>query len=141
MHTYRLKGTSGAVINQSFPLGETLTLGPGADCDVRLDEDGHAGVLATVRVGADGGVHLSATADSGVTVNGEAVTELDLAGGDELRVGRSRFILQAPGLRPERVLTGEATRPRRPVWPWLLGAALAAAGAAGVAWWQGWLVL
>lgn len=138
MTTYRLKATSGPSINQSFPLGETLTIGADGACDVPVEAGQGDGVLATVRVGADGSVRLSAATGSGVTVNGEPVTELDLAGGDELRVGRSRFILQAPGLRPERVLTDEATRPPRPTWPWWLAAALLA-GAAALAWTQGWL--
>ncbi len=141
MSNYRLKGTSGPVINQSFPLGEALTVGGGPDCDVQLEEAGDGQVLATVRVDPDGAVQLSAAAGSGVTVNGDEVTELALAGGDELRVGRSRFILQAPGLRPERVLTGKATQVRRPAWPWWLAAAALAAGAAGLAWWQGWIVI
>jgi len=141
MTPYRLKGTSGAVINQSFPLGERLTVGPGANCDVRLEDGEGQGVLATVRVDEEGAVRLEAAPGSGVTVNGDEVTERNLAGGDEVRVGRSRFILQAPGLRPERVLTEEAVRARRPLWPWWLAAAVLAGAAAGAAWWQGWIPL
>ena len=36
-----------------------------------------------------------------------------LASGDEIRVGACRFVLQAPGLKPRRVLTQEAVEPRR----------------------------
>ena len=108
------------MINQSFPLGQRLVLGTDPDCDVQVESDEGAGVLATVRLTAEGGLRLEAAQSAGVTVNGDSVTEIDLAGGDELRIGRSRFILQAPGLRPERVLTEEATRPRRATWPWWL---------------------
>jgi len=141
MTTYRLKGTSGAVMNQSFPLRGALRLGPGADCDVPVEGEGTQGVLATVEVREDGSVLLSADNEGAVSVNGDPVTRLELAGGDEVRVGRSRFILQAPGLRPERVLTTEATLERRAAWPWWVAAAVLAAGAAGLAWWQGWITL
>jgi hypothetical protein len=141
MTTYRLKGTSGSVLNQSFPLAGALRFGPGPDCDVTVESDDGDAVLAVVEVRDDGSVLLSAQADGAVSVNGDPVRSLELAGGDELRVGRSRFILQAPGLRPERVLTAEATRERSGAWAWWLAAAVLAAGAAGVAWWQGWIVL
>lgn len=141
MTRYRLKGTSGAVLNQSFPLEGALRIGPGADCDVPVEGDEAQGVLATVEVRDDGSVLLRADREGAVSVNGDPVSRLELAGGDELRVGRSRFILQAPGLRPERVLTTAATRERRAAWPWWVAAALLAAGAAGVAWWQGWIVV
>ncbi len=134
---YKLKGTSGSVINQSFPLQDEVTLGIGDDFDIPVDAEQGAGLMARIVVG-ENQVRLRAEAGSGVTVNGEEVTELDLRGGDELRIGRSRLILQAPGLRPERVLTEAATRRKRAVWPWWLAAALLAGGAA-LAWQQGWL--
>jgi hypothetical protein len=140
MAVYRLKGTSGNVLNQSFPLAGELRLGAGDDCDVPVDSDGASGVLAVVTVRDDGSVHLAAASNGAVTVNGDAVQELSLAGGDELRVGRSRFILQAPGLRPERVLTEEATRSSR-AWRWWLAAAVLVGVGAGLAWWQGWIPL
>jgi hypothetical protein len=134
---YRLKGTSGAVINQSFPLQGRITIGVGEGFDVPVEGAEGQTLLAVIEV-SDQAVNLRAEADSGVTVNGETVMELDLAGGDELRAGRSRLILQAPGLRPERVLTEEAVRSGRPQWPWWLAAALLT-GAAALAWQQGWL--
>ncbi len=140
MAIYRLKGTSGTLLNQSFPLAGELRLGTGHACDVSVEGDDAAGVLAVVTVRDDGSVHLAAQAPGAVTVNGDDVQELSLAGGDELRVGRSRFILQAPGLRPERVLTEEATRSGG-AWRWWLVAAVLVGAGAGVAWWQGWLPL
>lgn len=148
---YKLKGTSGSVINQSFPLQGQVTVGHGQEYDIPVEAETEASsgpeaeggkLLARIEVGkTEAGrnrVRLLAEAGAGVTVNGEEVTELDLSGGDELRIGRSRLILQAPGLRPERVLTEAATRARRPVWPWWLAAALVA-GSAALAWQQGWL--
>jgi hypothetical protein len=54
-----------------------------------------------------------------------------------LRIGTCRWLLQAPGMRPERVLTAEAITPARPYWPWLLPLALVLAG--WLAWQRGWL--
>ena len=117
MAIYRLKGTSGALLNQSFPLAGELRLGPGEDCDVTVESEEGDGVLAVVTVRDDGSVHLSALSGDAVTVNGDAVRELSLAGGDELRVGRSG------------------------AWRWWLAAAVVAAAGAAVAWWQGWIPL
>jgi len=134
---YRLKGTSGVVINQSFPLAERVTIGVGEGHDISVEGDAAgAGLLAVLEV-SDNEVLLKAEPDAGITVNGDPVTELALAGGDELRAGRSRFLMQAPGLRPERVLTEAATAPAAR-WPWWLAAAVLAGGAA-LAWQQGWL--
>ena len=38
MSSYRLKGASGAVINQSFTIGEQTVIGRADDCDLRLDQ-------------------------------------------------------------------------------------------------------
>jgi hypothetical protein len=60
-----------------------------------------------------------------------------LSSGDEIQVGSCRWLLQAPGLKPQRVLTAEAVRPRRAVWPWWVSAA--GAGLVVAAWKLGWL--
>lgn len=134
MSIYRLKGTSGPVLNQAFTLGSGITIG-GSDCDVPVAA---SGPLAEVTVQGQQVVIRALTGDAQLEVNGVAVSEQALAGGDEIRIGGCRFILQAPGLKPERVLAGDAVRPRRPQWPWWLGAAVLAGGAA-LAWRSGWL--
>ena len=58
-----------------------------------------------------------------------------MTSGDEIRIANCRFVLQAPGLRPDKVLTAEATRPRRAYLPWLIVGGLLAAAAA--AWYSG----
>jgi len=137
MSHYKLKGTSGSVINQSFPFSESIVLGSSPECDVRLDEPGVASKHAEIRLLEGKSLQLrdlgSAT---GTLLNGVAVTETLLGSGDEIRIGTCRWMLQAPGLRPERVLTAEAvsTAPRR--WPRVLLWSALAAAAAGVAIWQ-----
>lgn len=136
MATYRLKGTAGALMNQTFVLEQRLLIGRADDCDLRIDDDALAPHHAEITLVGDGQVLLrDLGSDSGSRVNGQAVTETALYSGDEIQVARSRFMLQAPGLRPERVLTTAATEPRRAAWPWLLP--LAFGLAAALAWQQG----
>jgi predicted component of type VI protein secretion system len=138
MTSYRLKGTSGALINQVFSLSGRLLIGRADDCDVRIDLEGVAPHHAEVRTIGQGAVLLrdlgSAT---GTRLNGEPVSEARLHSGDEIQVGQCRLMLQAPGLKPERVLTEVATRPRPRHWKWLLPLALVLLAA--LAWQQGWL--
>jgi hypothetical protein len=138
MSHYRLKGASGPVINQAFQLGGRTLIGRADDCDLRVDADGVAPHHAEIRETGEGGLVLENLDSSFETLlNGEAVTEAALASGDEVRVANCRWVLQAPGLRPEKVLTSEAVRARRSYLPWLITAGLLAAAA--FAWYRGWL--
>lgn len=127
MSVYKLKGTSGGVINQSFPFGELIVVGSSADCDIQLDEAGVSSRHAEIRL-IDGKSLLLKDLGSktGTLLNGEPVTETLLGSGDEIRIGTCRWMLQAPGLRPERVLTADVVAkpsrrwPRRLVWASLL---------------------
>ena len=130
MSIYRLKGTSGPLINQAFSLSERLLIGRSDDCDIRIDSDGIAAHQAEVLLTDDGGVMLRNIAGPArIQVNGEPVDEVRLAGGDEIQLGNCRLMLQAPGLRPDRVLDADAVRPSSRRWPWLLVLLLGAAGA------------
>ncbi len=137
MTIYRLKGTSGSLINKSFRLSERLLIGRADDCDIRIDHEGVAAHQAQVILTDEGKVRVrDLGSGSGTRVNGEKIIESALAGGDELHIGNCRLMLQAPGLRPERVLTGKSTRPPPARWPWLL--ALAIGAGALLAWENGW---
>jgi pSer/pThr/pTyr-binding forkhead associated (FHA) protein len=136
MSTYRLKGASGAVINQSFTLGEKTVIGRADDCDLRIDQEGVAGRHAEISAIVDGGLLLRHLDPSSETLlNGEAVDSASLASGDEIRIANCRWVLQAPGLRPEKVLTDAAIKPRHSLVPWLIVGGLLAA--AGLAWYTG----
>lgn len=138
MTSYRLKGTSGALINQVFSLSGRLLIGRADDCDVRIDVEGVAPHHAEVQTTGQGAVLLRDLGSAiGTRLNGEPVSEAQLHSGDEIQVGPCRLMLQTPGLRPQRVLTAEATRPRRRHWLWLLPLALLLFLA--LAWQQGWL--
>lgn len=139
MSLYKLKGTSGSVINQSFPLGESFVLGSSADCQVRIEDPGVAPHHAEITM-ADGNALLlkDLGSQSGTFVNGEAVTEAMLSSGDEIHIGSCRWMLQAPGLRPERVLTADVVKKASFDWARLFAwtVVAATAGAAAVVVWK-----
>jgi len=147
MGLYKLKGTSGAVINQSFPIGDSIVLGSSADCDVQLDEPGISSRHAEIRLIDGNALQLKDLgSDTGTLLNGERVVENLLGSGDEIRIGTCRLMLQAPGLRPGRVLTGDVVRKPIRHWPRVLAWSLVVASAAAVAvlkwkpeWLTGWL--
>jgi len=137
MSTYRLKGASGAVINQAFTLGARTVIGSGAEADLRIDSEGVAPKHAEI-VDEDGALRLTNIDSAAQTLlNGEVIEQALLSSGDEIRIANCRWVLQAPGLRPEKVLTTEAVRARRSHLPWLIVTALLAGAA--LAWYRGWL--
>jgi len=134
MSHYKLKGTSGSVINQSFPLGESIVIGSAAGCDVQVDEPGIADRHVEICL-VDGKSLLlkDLGSDSGTLLNGEPVVETMLGSGDEIRIGTCRWMLQAPGLRPERILTTDVVKKRARRWPRVLVWTSVAAAATAVA--------
>jgi pSer/pThr/pTyr-binding forkhead associated (FHA) protein len=134
MSHYKLKGTSGSVINQSFPLAGSFVFGSSADCEVQIEEPGVADRHAEISFVGDQALLLKDLGSkSGTLLNGEPVAESMLSSGDEIRIGSCRWMLQAPGLRPERILTTEAVKQPGMDWPriitWTIVAATAAAAA------------
>jgi len=130
MSIYKLKGTSGSVINQSFPFGASIVLGSSADCDIQLAEAGVAPQHAEICLIDGKSLQLrDLGSKSGTLLNGEPVSETFLGSGDEIRIGTCRWMLQAPGLRPERVLTSDVVSkpvrrwPRVLIWTSLAGTA------------------
>ena len=138
MSNYRLKGASGPAINQAFKLGEKTLIGRADDCDLRIDVEGVASRHAEIQENDDGSlvlVNLDPAAET--LLNGESVQTANLASGDEIRIANCRWVLQAPGLRPEKVLTKEVVRARRSYILWLIVGGLLAA--ATIAWYRGML--
>jgi hypothetical protein len=149
MSHYKLKGTSGSVINKSFPFGESIVLGSSADCDVQLDEAGVSARHAEIRL-VDGNALLlkDLGSETGTLLNGERVAEQQLGSGDEIRIATCRWMLQAPGLRPDRILTADAVKQTTRRWPRVLAWSIVLASAAAVAvlkwnpeWLAAWLPL
>lgn len=132
MSLYKLKGTSGSVVNQSFPLSDTFVLGAADDCDVQIQEPGVAQHHAAIKLVDGNALRLSDLGSRhGTLLNGEPVQQAMLRSGDEIRIGSCRWMLQAPGLRPERVLTDDVIAKSSRIWPrvviWTVLGATAAA--------------
>ena len=126
--TYRLKAASGPLTGKTFDLGEDTLIGSDPQADIRSDDllPRHARI-----------VHEDETLmleSSGQTwVNGQSVERKPLESGDELRLNTIRFVLQAPGLKPARVLD-QAPAPSGPSgWIWV--AVPVALGVAALVWW------
>ena len=126
---YRLKSASGPQTGQTFDLGEATLLGSGESADVRLDalDAEHARIARR-----DGGLVLEAIGEA--RVNGESVKTVALQSGDEIQFGTCRFVLQAPGLKPARVLDQIEREPGIDWKAGLTAAGLTLAGSAA-AWW------
>lgn len=132
MSLYTLKGTSGSVVNQSFPLTDTFVLGASDDCDVQIQGPGIAPHHAKITLVDGNALRLTDLGSSyGTLLNGEPVQQAMLGSGDEIRIGSCRWMLQAPGLRPQRVLTDDVIAKSNRLWPrvviWTVLGATAAA--------------
>ena len=138
MTVYRIKGTAGPVINKAWDLEDRTVIGSDANSQVRIESESVAPEHAVLEVGESGITLRRLSQEADVAVNGEGVDEASLASGDEIRIGNCRWLVQAPGLRPQKVLTEAAVRKPRPIWPWLLAGGISAL--ALLAWRLGYLL-
>lgn len=137
MAVYRLKGTAGPVANQAWPLDGDVVIGSDPQATIQIDSEAIAARHAALAVSPEKiSLRLLSKAE-GLFLNGVAVEEALLSSGDEIRIGNCRWMLQAPGLRPEKVLTDEAVRQKRGWIPWVVVAGLLGLGA--LAWWLDYL--
>ena len=101
---------------------------------MQLDETGVSARHAEIRRTGDKALLLKDLgSEAGTLLNGEPVIESQLGSGDEIRIGTCRMMLQAPGLRPERVLTADVVKQTTRRWPRVLAWSIVAASAAAVA--------
>ncbi|MEM7054858.1 MAG: FHA domain-containing protein, partial [Pseudomonadota bacterium] len=105
--TYRLKAASGVMTGQTFDLDEDTLIGSDAEADIRSDDllPRHARIIHE-----DDTLMLESAGQT--WVNGQPAGRQPLESGDELRFNTSRFVLQAPGLKPARVLHQPQREPR-----------------------------
>lgn len=138
MSSYRLKGASGKVAGLSQSLGVVTRIGRAESCELVIDDARAPDLLAEISLEADGNLRLlKRDAGGEILLNGEPVSDARLSSGDEIRIGTSRWVLQAPGLRPEKVLTEQALKHRSRWLPWLMVVALLVAAALALQ--RGWL--
>jgi len=133
---FRLKAASGPWTGQTFDLvGQKTSIGSDQDQDVVIDALAPKHAIIHLE---DGALRIEAmgTETALVYLNGTPISNGQvLNSGDEIRLGEVRFVLQAPGLKPQRVLHTTGQKKRIP-WGWIgLGAlGLGAAGVAFVHW-------
>ncbi len=130
---YRLKAASGALTGQTFALAAQTRIGSSPDAEIRIDglSPEHARIVER-----DGGLWLEAEGES--LLNGEPTRSAMLQSGDELRFGAVSLVLQAPGIKPARVLDRPAARTSGG-WRWAIWLGLVGLGGAAAAWW--WLAV
>lgn len=93
------RATGGEIVRQREVAGEVLTIGRGADCDVRLQDLAVSLRHAEVRLEAEGRLHVRATGDQPFGVNGRFDKEarLKAADGSRLTFGDHRVVLSLEG--------------------------------------------
>ncbi|HUD42734.1 MAG TPA: FHA domain-containing protein [Dokdonella sp.] len=92
-----LRGISGSWFGKSIALNPQLTIGSAAGNDLVVDEAGVEPLHATIVLGGPR-IALRSHGSGGVQVNGVAVTAALLRSGDQVVIGRNRFLIEAPGL-------------------------------------------
>ena len=134
MTKFQIKATSAELAGQKWPLAGTLVLGSDISCEIILQGESvapqHAQLITTTT-----SVTLEALQGE-VLVNGVPTGTVALGSGDEIRLGKHRFMLQAPGLRPQRVLQ-DIPQEKSNTGFWVAMALAAVAGSALVVWQQG----
>ena len=95
-----LRGTAGAYHGRTFSLQDPLTVGRGADADVRLDDTALADQHARLEQLNDRVLLRDLGARDGTVVNGVPLRSAVLHPGDQIVFAQHRFVLEAPGLPP-----------------------------------------
>ena len=94
-----LPGLGGAP-ERIVPLTRPVTvIGRGADADLRLADTGVSRAHAELRLDADGGVRVvDLGSTNGTVVNGQRVSEGNLADGDRLNIGATALVFRVGGV-------------------------------------------
>ena len=125
MHKFQLNAASSALLGRSWALDEETLIGSAEQCQVQISADGISAHHAKVILQAGRLSIEDLHSETGTWVNGERVAQSSLASGDEIRIGPHRLLVQAPGLRPERVIHPEVRRQGSKAWMGWLAALLA----------------
>ena len=133
---YQLKRASGADTGRKIDLDGSIIAGTSADAALTVDGE-QTGEYARLSVDEQGVLVESLKSDHPVMLNGDPVSSSRVGAGDELRIGRDRFVLQASGMKPVRVLAPRPEVEDKPGFPWGIAAVVTLALAAAGTWaWQ-----
>ena len=109
-----LRAVSGPYFGRSFGFSPSLSIGRSERADLCVDDDGLASIQLRLHWYGDRCLVQGEPPDlgPGFELNGHPLAAGWMLPGDQLRVGSSRFVLEAPGLRP-----GRRDDPHTPVKP------------------------
>lgn len=128
-----LQCVAGQHAGQRLPVNESLVLGAANDADISIDDTMVQAQHARIGMADNQWSIENLSGTDELWVNGAKVTNLVLRSGDEIRLGKQRFVVKMPGLRPDSVLREiPAQRPSR---IWLIWAGVLAVAAGGAAYW------
>src|SRR5260370_2534046 len=90
----RLVGIEGEWKNASFRLGDyEFTIGRDAECDLQVNDENVSRRHCVIRSSVDGCAIRDLGSHNGTFINGVSRAEYDLKPGDEVRIGKSVFLL------------------------------------------------
>jgi len=90
----RLIVVEGAVPGSEFPIGDSLEIGRGEDCPLRLSHPEVSKRHARVKAGREGFLVEDAGSRTGTRVNGAPVASCPLRSGDEIEIGGTRLVFR-----------------------------------------------
>lgn len=129
-----LQGVAGQYAGQRLPVGQSLVLGSDSALDTRLDDPAVTAKHLKLTP-QDGRLMIESLSGADDTwVNGQPVQRQLLTSGDEIRLGRQRFVVKIPGLRPDSVLRDLPPKRRRAGWVVWFSIAVAIGGAVAAYW-------
>ncbi len=99
-----LQGVAGQYAGQKVSVSQAVVMGSAAEVEVTIDDPAihpeHVRIMPYEnRLAIE---NISGSDD--IWVNGAVVQKQVLNSGDEIRLGRQRFVVKIPGLRPDSVL-------------------------------------
>jgi pSer/pThr/pTyr-binding forkhead associated (FHA) protein len=113
--TVALRAVAGPLSGKVLAVHEYLELGPRGRYPLELPQGGSASLRIGWRDGRLVLAVLEPSARQGLRVNGNLVTDVVLQPGDQIGIGLHRFVVSAPGMKPEpEPATLPAPPPSRP---------------------------
>jgi pSer/pThr/pTyr-binding forkhead associated (FHA) protein len=95
-----LRGLSGSQFGKIVGVRGKLVIGRGPDADLVLDEQGLSPRHAAIETTGDAIYLRGLNGAEGSFVDGVKVRDAVIYPGDQIAIGRNRFVIEAPGLRP-----------------------------------------
>ena len=129
-----LQCVAGQHAGQRLPLSSALILGTADSAGISIQDEAISDHHAKFEQQGSGWSIEAVDAQHEIWVNGSRISgSQSLRSGDEIRLGKQRFVVKTPGLRPDSVLRDVPASSGHKWWP--LWVALAGLGAGAAAYW------